>query len=214
MFRRRLVAKKEEIARQRAWDSGTTPTAPERLPPGQHLVRPEQFPILDLGVHPPFDPTTWDLTLDGAVSHPLRIDWEQFRALPTVTQTRDFHCVTTWSKYDVTWRGVPFRHLAELAGVLPAAQHVIAHCGDLGYTTNVPLADMLRDDVLLAYELEGQPLSLEHGGPVRTLVPHLYAWKSAKFVRRLEFSEVDRPGFWEVRGYHNDGDPWAEERFG
>jgi DMSO/TMAO reductase YedYZ molybdopterin-dependent catalytic subunit len=211
MFNRRFVEGKERIAREHTLGAGHV--GHDRLPPGQHLVRPDSFPILDLGVRPKFDPATWTFDAFGEVERPLRCTWEEFLTLPTVTVTRDFHCVTTWSKYDVTWTGVSFRWLAEHVGVKPAAQHVIAHCADLGYTTNVPLADMMAADVLLAYQLEGEPLPHEHGGPLRTLVPHLYAWKSAKFLRRLEFSAVDKPGFWEVRGYHNYGDPWREQRF-
>lgn len=213
-YNRKLVEKKEQAARTRTWQSDGDNAGRDRLPPGQYLVKPHQFPILDLGIHPAFDPATWSLEVCGEVDRPATFTWEQLLALPALTLTRDFHCVTTWSKYDVTWTGVPFRWLAEHVGVQPSAGYVIAHCEDLGYTTNVPLDDMLHDDVLLAYLLEGEPLSPEHGGPLRTLVPHLYAWKSAKFLRRLEFSAVDKPGFWEVRGYHNYGDPWREERFG
>lgn len=211
-----LVEKKERIARERAWQSadGLAGRSVDRLPPGQHRVRDDQFPVLDLGIHPPFDPATWRFELSGELERPSAWSWDEFRALPTVTVTRDFHCVTTWSKYDVTWRGVSVGWLADEHGLMPSARHLIMHCADLGYTTNVPLEDALRDDVILAYELEGEPLPIEHGGPMRLIVPHLYGWKSAKWLRRLEFSAVDRPGFWEQRGYHNYGDPWREERFG
>jgi DMSO/TMAO reductase YedYZ molybdopterin-dependent catalytic subunit len=182
-----------------------------RLPPGQHLT--SGFPVLDLGVQPPIDLTTWTLAVTGEVQSPLRLSWEEFRALPHVEQIRDFHCVTTWSKYDVHWRGVPFRMIAERARLKETAHYVVAAGGE-GYTTNIPLEDCLRDDVILADELDGQPLPLAHGGPVRLLVPHLYAWKSAKFLRALRFTEKDEPGFWEVRGYHNYGDPWRQQRYG
>lgn len=181
-----------------------------RLPPGQHLTR--GFPVLDLGVRPPIDLEGWTLEVTGEVETPLRLNWNEFRDLPRVEQVSDFHCVTTWSKYDVRWSGVPFLAIAERAGLKPSARFVIAQGGE-GYTTNIPLADCLREDVLLADELDGQPLPLEHGGPVRLIVPHLYAWKSAKFLRALRFAEIDEPGFWEVRGYHNTGDPWREQRY-
>lgn len=182
-----------------------------RLPPGQHLT--SGFPVLDLGVRPPIDLARWTLEVTGEVEQPLRLSWEEFRALPRVRLVRDFHCVTTWSKYDVRWAGVPFRVIAERAGLKPAARFVIASGGE-GYTTNIPLEDCMREDVLLADELEGKPLPLEHGGPVRLLVPHLYAWKSCKFLRGLRFSARDEPGFWEIRGYHNYGDPWRQQRYG
>jgi DMSO/TMAO reductase YedYZ molybdopterin-dependent catalytic subunit len=181
-----------------------------RLPPGQHLT--SGFPVLDLGVQPPMEPASWVLEVTGEVEAPVRLTWEQFRALPRVEQVRDFHCVTTWSKFDVQWAGVSFRTIAELAR-LKEATHFVVAAGRDGYTTNLPLEDCLRDDVILADQLDGRPLPLEHGGPVRLLVPHLYAWKSAKFLRGLRFIERDEPGFWEVRGYHNYGDPWRQQRY-
>ncbi len=182
----------------------------QRLPPGQHLT--SGFPVLDLGVRPPVNLETWSLDVTGEVATPLRLSWEEFRALPRSREVRDFHCVTTWSKYDVRWGGVLFRVIAERAGLKPSAQFVIATGGE-GYTTNLPLEDCMRDDVILADELDGKPLPLEHGGPVRLVVPHLYAWKSAKFLCGLRFSAKDEPGFWEVRGYHNYGDPWRQQRY-
>jgi DMSO/TMAO reductase YedYZ molybdopterin-dependent catalytic subunit len=183
----------------------------ERLPPGQHLT--QGFPVLDLGIHPEFHPERWRFKVDGLVKTPLDLSWQEFQALPVAQQVSDFHCVTTWSKYDVKWTGVKFRTIMERAGVDPKATHVVLSCND-GYTTNLPLNELGGDDVLLAYELEGKPLPLEHGGPMRMLVPHLYAWKSAKFMTRITFLDHDDPGFWEVRGYHNHADPWTEERFG
>ena len=180
-----------------------------RLPPGQSLTL--KFPVLTYGPIPPFNPATWDLKAFGEVEKEMRWSWTDFMLLPTVTLTTDIHCVTRWSKFDTVWEGVRFRDLAELVGVKPTAKHVIAHC-DYGYTTNVPLEDMLEENVLLAYKFDGKPLEPEHGGPMRTLVPKLYFWKSAKFVRGIEFSPVDKPGFWENAGYHNYGDPWQEER--
>ncbi|MDH5750999.1 MAG: sulfite oxidase-like oxidoreductase [Deltaproteobacteria bacterium] len=183
----------------------------DRLPPGQELV--EDFPVLDLGIRPPFDQASWRLEIAGAVERPLVLTWEEFRALPRVGQTSDFHCVTTWSKFNVQWNGVPFAEILRMVKPLSGATHVIQECAD-GYDTNLPLAELLGGDILLADELQGQPLPLEHGGPLRLLVPHLYAWKSAKFLRRLLFLEQDRPGYWEQRGYHNRGNPWDEERHG
>lgn len=182
-----------------------------RLPPGQTLT--EDFPVLTYGPTPRFNPDTWTLRAFGAVERDTSWTWAQFQTLPTVKITCDIHCVTRWSKFDTVWEGVPFKHIAELVGVKPEAKHVIAHC-EHGYTTNVPLEDMLRDEVMLAMRYDGQPLDAEHGGPLRTLVPHLYLWKSAKWVRGLEFSATDKPGFWEVGGYHNYGDPFREERYG
>ncbi len=182
-----------------------------RLPPGQSLT--EKFPVLTYGPNAKFDPATWDLRVFGAVQQEMRWDWEAFLALPTITITTDIHCVTRWSKFDMVWEGVRFRDFVELFGVTDEAQYVIAHC-DYGYTTNLPLATMLDDDVLLAYKYDGKLLEPDHGAPLRTLVPKRYFWKSAKFLRALEFSPVDKPGFWEQAGYHNEGDPWAEERYG
>lgn len=182
-----------------------------RLPPGQSLTN--RFPVLTYGPIPKFDPKTWDFKVFGAIERPMSWNWEEFQKLPTVQITTDIHCVTRWSKFDTVWEGVQFKHIAELVGVKPEVQHIIAHC-DYGYTTNVPYEDMMRDNVLLTYKYDGQMLEPDHGAPVRTLVPHLYFWKSAKFLRALEFSPVDKPGFWENAGYHNYGDPFKEERYG
>jgi DMSO/TMAO reductase YedYZ molybdopterin-dependent catalytic subunit len=182
-----------------------------RLPPGQSLT--QKFPVLTYGPNPPFDPQTWDLRVFGEVEKELRWTWDEFLKLPTRTITTDIHCVTRWSKFDTVWEGVPFDELVKWCGVKPSARYVIAHC-DYGYTTNLPIEAMLDADVLLAYKYDGQFLEPDHGFPVRTLVPKRYFWKSAKFLRALEFSPVDKPGFWEVNGYHNNGDPWKEERYG
>jgi len=183
----------------------------ERLPPGQHVT--QGFPVLDLGIHPEFRPESWRFRVDGLVAQPLDLSWDEFRALPRVEQVSDFHCVTTWSKVDVRWTGVKFRTMLERVRPGAQANHVVLGCSD-GYTTNLPLHELQGEDVLLADELDGQPLQVEHGGPMRMLVPHLYAWKSAKFMTRITFLDHDEPGFWEVRGYHNHADPWKEERFG
>jgi DMSO/TMAO reductase YedYZ molybdopterin-dependent catalytic subunit len=212
-FNPKMIAAKEKLL-ERFRARGAHPVAEgerPRLPPGQH--RTSGFPVLDLGVRPPIDLATWSLEVFGEVETPLRLSWDEFRALPRLELVRDFHCVTTWSKYDVRWSGVPFRTIVERVGLKPSAHFVVAHGGE-GYTTNIPLEDCLHDDVILADELDGQPLPLEHGGPVRLLVPHLYAWKSAKFLRRLQLTERDEPGYWEVRGYHRYGDPWREQRYG
>jgi DMSO/TMAO reductase YedYZ molybdopterin-dependent catalytic subunit len=182
-----------------------------RLPPGQSLT--QKFPVLTYGPNPPFDSQTWDFRVFGEVEKEMRWTWDEFLKLPTKTITCDIHCVTRWSKFDTVWEGVPFSELADMIGVKPNAKYVIAHC-DFGYTTNLPIEAMQDDDVMLAYKYDGKFLEPDHGFPVRTLVPKRYFWKSAKFLRALEFSPVDKPGFWEVNGYHNNGDPWMEERYG
>jgi DMSO/TMAO reductase YedYZ molybdopterin-dependent catalytic subunit len=183
----------------------------KRLPPGQSLT--EKFPVLTYGPNPEFDPAKWDLRVFGEVQNQMRWSWEEFLQLPTVTITTDIHCVTRWSKFDTTWTGVRFSDFVKLFGLRDTARYVIAHC-DYGYTTNLPLETMMDDDVLLAYKYDNDWLEPDHGGPLRTLVPKRYFWKSAKFLRALEFSKEDKPGFWERGGYHNDGDPWNEERYG
>jgi DMSO/TMAO reductase YedYZ molybdopterin-dependent catalytic subunit len=181
-----------------------------RLPPGQSLTL--DFPVLHYGPTPGFNEAAWDLRVFGDVEKDMRWTWAEFQKLPTVTITTDIHCVTRWSKFDTTWEGVRFRDFISLFGVKPSAKFVIAHC-EYGYTTNTPLDIMMDDDVMLAYKFNGQFLDAEHGFPVRTLVPKRYFWKSAKWLRGLEFSPVDKPGFWENAGYHNQGDPFKEERF-
>ena len=185
-----------------------------RLPDGQSLT--EKFPVLTYGPTPTFDPATWDLRVFGEVEAERRWTWEAFLRLPTSEITVDIHCVTRWSKFDTTWEGVIFRDFLRELRLKPAARYVIAHC-EFGYTANLPLEAMLDEDVILAYKFEGnwlcEPEWMEHGGPLRTVVPKRYFWKSAKFLRALEFSPVDKPGFWERGGYHNEGDPFKEERF-
>ncbi|MCY3934983.1 MAG: sulfite oxidase-like oxidoreductase [Chloroflexi bacterium] len=181
-----------------------------RLPPGQSITR--KLPVMSFGPLPSIDLSTWDLCVFGEVAESRCWNWEEFSALPTVSVTVDIHCVTHWSRLDSQWEGVRFRDFVALCDLKPGAQYVIAHC-DGGYTTNLPLEVMLADEVLLAYRYEGAPLLPEHGAPLRTLVPSRYFWKSAKHLRKLEFSEVDRPGFWEQGGYHNEGDPFKEQRF-
>lgn len=181
-----------------------------RLPPGQKLTT--GFPVLDLGVQPDVPLAEWSLTVDGLVENPAALNWTQFNALPQVSDISDFHCVTTWSKYDCEWSGVAFTTLFELVAPKPEAKFVYFTSYD-GYSTNVPLAHCLDDDVLVATKFGGAPVSREHGGPARIIIPKLYAWKGAKFVKSITFLAEDRMGFWEVRGYHNVGDPWKEERY-
>jgi DMSO/TMAO reductase YedYZ molybdopterin-dependent catalytic subunit len=183
---------------------------PARLPPGQYLT--ERFPVLHVGDVPVYADGEWDLTVSGLVTEPFTITLEELRALPAVTPTVDIHCVTKWSKFDTSWTGVRVRDLFERAGVRPDATHVIEHA-EYGYTTNLPLADITTDDAIVAYAYEGQDIEPIHGGPVRIVVPHLYFWKSAKWVRGLELVDGDRPGFWERNGYHMYGDPWQELRY-
>lgn len=183
----------------------------KRVPPGQKLT--EKFPVFDLGVQPALGDSHWRLSVDGEVEAPINVDWQGFVDLaPQRTQTSDFHCVTNWSRLDLGWSGIPFSVLANLVRPTAAARFVIAHGGD-GYSTNLAIEDAMADDVLLAYKLAGQPLPLEHGGPLRLLVPQRYAWKSAKFLRRLEFRAEDQLGYWEQRGRHDRGDPWQQERY-
>lgn len=211
-MKQKLVASKEAWAREGRHLTGDAGRAPaERLPPGQHRVT--NWPVLDLGIQPDVTPADWRLTVDGLVEAPLDWTWVDFTAQPAFADVSDIHCVTTWSRYDNHWEGVASRRILELARPLPTARHVICHSYD-GYTTNLTLEMFADADVLLASGWEGKPISREHGGPVRMVVPKFYFWKSAKWLRRLEFTEKDRPGFWEVRGYHNTGDPWTEQRYG
>ena len=183
----------------------------ERIPPGQRQT--SGWPVLHYGAVPQIVPDEHTLRLFGLVDRPQEFTWAAFNALPRVEVVADFHCVTTWSKLDNTWTGVGLNHLAELAGARPEARYLIAH-GAHGFTANLPLADALEADVVVATHHNGAPLTPEHGAPMRLVVPRLYAWKSAKWLTGLEFCEADQPGFWEQAGYHMHGDPWAEERFG
>jgi DMSO/TMAO reductase YedYZ molybdopterin-dependent catalytic subunit len=181
---------------------------PARVPPGQYVTR--DFPVLSAGPTPHTPFAEWDFTIHGLVDEPVSWTWEEFLALPSETTTVDIHCVTKWSKLDTVWKGVSldalFDHLET------SAEYVSVFC-DGGYTTNLPLADLTGGKAWIAYEYEGEPLEPEHGGPARLLVPHLYFWKSAKWVRGLELRTEDEPGFWEYYGYHNYGDPWKEQRY-
>lgn len=196
----------------RAGKSARRERSEERLPPGQKLVR--GWPVLHEGPVPAFDPATWRLRVWGEVQRPLSLSWEDLQAQPRVEHVRDWHCVTTWSKFDNRWGGYGVDALLALAGVLPTAKHALIHSYDsIGYTTNLKLDDLLGHENLVATHHDGAPLAPDHGGPVRLIVHHLYAWKSAKWLSGIEVRATDRRGFWEERGYHNRADPWLEERY-
>jgi DMSO/TMAO reductase YedYZ molybdopterin-dependent catalytic subunit len=182
----------------------------ERVPPGQSLV--DKFPVLSYGPTPRFNPRQWDFRIFGMVEEQLRFSYEEFRALPLSRQRSDFHCVTTWSKLDNLWEGVRTVDLMARVRLKPEARYVIVHC-DGDYTTNLPLEEFVDQDVILAWRHDGRDLEPDHGWPLRLVVPKLYGWKSAKWVRTIEFAFEDRRGFWEVRGYHNHADPWTQERY-
>ena len=182
-----------------------------RVPPGQARV--SDFPVLDMGVRPSLSKSNWRLRIFGLVKNKITLDWNQFSALPQARIQSDMHCVTRWSQLDMDWQGVTTRDLVALADPMESAQFVTMHGFD-EYTTNLPLEALLDDDVLIAHSVFGAPLSIDHGWPARVVVPKRYAWKGTKWLSAIEFHERDRPGFWEVRGYHNDADPWKEERFG
>jgi DMSO/TMAO reductase YedYZ molybdopterin-dependent catalytic subunit len=197
-------SKAEEKVREAGYD-------PARLPPGQYLT--EKWPVLHAGDVPAVDLATWTFRVFGEVEKPLELTWEQFRELPRTEHTQDIHCVTRWSRFDTTFRGVHWRDVAALVRPKPSARFAIAHA-EQGFTSNVPLASLEDDLALLATEADGEPLTPEHGAPLRLVIPGKYFWKSAKWLRAIELSAVDRPGFWERYGYHNDADPWKEERYG
>lgn len=182
----------------------------ERIPPGQARTR--KWPVLQYGRIPEISTDRWRLEIRGLVRNPLRFTWDEFQQLPRVQVFSDFHCVTCWSRLGNVWEGVSVKFLFERAGVLPAAKYVIATGYDDGWTTNMPLDDFLQEDVLIADKHDGEPLSFDHGGPVRLIVPRLYAWKSAKWLKAITLLDHDEPGLWEQAGYHMHGDPWTEER--
>jgi DMSO/TMAO reductase YedYZ molybdopterin-dependent catalytic subunit len=218
--RQRALRAATPEAFQHAQPSGTG--APNRhgmprLPVGQHEVR--NWPVLDLGDLPDVPLADWRLEVGGLCENPFTITWDEFLALPQVEDVSDFHCVTTWSRMDNHWGGVRFRTVAELAVPGPEAAHVLCTGYDhmpgtrIPYTVNLPLARAVEEDVLLVHTWEGQPLPREHGGPCRMITPKLYAWKGAKWIRRIDFLASDQPGFWETRGYSNSAEPWFEDRF-
>jgi DMSO/TMAO reductase YedYZ molybdopterin-dependent catalytic subunit len=183
---------------------------PNRVPPGQHLT--DKWPVLHYGDIPAFNPAKWTFRLFGLVGRPVEWNWEQFSQLPRVKVKSDIHCVTTWSRLNNLWEGPSTRLLMDAAAVKPEARFVVAHC-EHGFTANVPMAHFADDDALVALMHDGAPLTPEHGCPARLLIPKLYFWKSAKWLRGLEFIAADRAGFWEMNGYHMRGDPWLEERY-
>jgi DMSO/TMAO reductase YedYZ molybdopterin-dependent catalytic subunit len=207
----KLTRTKEKWAREGRFLTGKI-ARPEdqRLPPGQHLTK--DWPVLDLGVVPPMSRERWRLDVYGAVETPVFWTFAEFVAQKQARFTSDIHCVTTWSRYDNEWEGLATRELLAACQPREDARFVVLHSYD-GYTTNLALEDFAAEDALLAQSWSGQPLTEEHGGPVRLVVPHLYFWKSAKWLQAIEFLTEDAPGFWEVRGYHNRGDPWAEQRY-
>ncbi|MBA3384723.1 MAG: sulfite oxidase-like oxidoreductase [Actinobacteria bacterium] len=182
-----------------------------RLPPGQYLT--EKWPVLHAGSVPHTDLATWDFRVFGEVENPIRLSWDEFAALPKAKNVQDIHCVTRWSRFDTRFGGVHWRELSKLVRPKPSARFVVAHA-EQGFTSNVPL-EFLEDDLaLLATEADGEPLTTEHGWPLRLVIPGKYFWKSAKWLRGIELRANDEPGFWERYGYHNDADPWREERYG
>ena len=184
---------------------------PARLPPGQYLT--EKWPVLHAGGIPDTDLATWDFTVTGEVENPLALGWDEFNRLPRTEVTEDIHCVTRWSRFDVTFEGVHWSELEKLATPKPSAHFVVAH-SEQGYTANVPIASLRDPLALLATHADGAPLTPEHGWPLRLVIPGKYFWKSAKWLRGIELTSNDRPGFWERYGYHNDADPFEEERYG
>ncbi len=210
-IKEKLIASKEKWARDGRLLTGKPDEAhANRLPPGQREVT--HWPVLDLGLQPDVPKAEWRLTVDGLVENPVTLSFDALLQLPQTESVSDIHCVTQWSRYDNRWKGVASRDLLALVRPKAEARHVIFHSHD-GYTTNVAFDAFAADDVMIAHTWEGEALTREHGGPVRIVVPRFYFWKSAKWVKRIEFSRDDKPGFWEVRGYHNQGDPWTEERY-
>jgi len=209
-MKEQYLAAKERWAQKMAGKAKPSVRSNDRLPPGQRQVH--NFPVLDLGVQPEVPPEKWALKIGGKVENPVTLNWEQFMAMPQFTDVSDFHCVTTWSQFDMQFSGVAFFTLAELVRPKAEATHVFFKSYD-GYSTNNPLDVCMDDDVLIAHSWNGKPLGKDHGGPARVIIPKRYAWKGAKFVREITFMDQDILGFWEVRGYSNTADPWLEERF-
>ena len=197
-------SKAEDKVRQAGYD-------PARLPPGQYFT--EKWPVLHAGEVPDVDIATWTLELSGEVEQPVVLTFEQLRELPATEVTTDIHCVTRWSRFDAQFKGVHWRELANLCHPKPSAHFVVAHA-EHGFTANVPLEALEDENALIVYEADGEPLTPDHGYPVRLFIPTKYFWKSAKWLRGIELSAVDKPGFWERYGYSNDADPWAEQRYG
>jgi len=204
------IAAKERWARKMAGQAKPEIRSENRLPPGQRLVN--NFPVLDLGVKPEIPLDRWELKIGGHVENPTVLSWAQFMELPQFRDTSDFHCVTTWSQFDMAWEGVSFFSLVDLVRPKASATHVFFKSYD-GYSTNNPIESLMDDDVLVAHRWNGAPLAVEHGGPARVIVPKRYAWKGAKWIREITFMDRDILGFWELRGYSNTADPWTDDRF-
>jgi DMSO/TMAO reductase YedYZ molybdopterin-dependent catalytic subunit len=206
----RYIAAKERWAAKMSGKARPHVRSHDRLPPGQHTVN--NFPVLDLGIRPEISLDEWTLKIGGKVENPVTLSWKDFMALPQFKDTSDFHCVTTWSQYDMEFEGVAFFTIADLVRPKPEATHVFFKSYD-GYSTNNPLDVCMDDDVLIAHSWNGKPLTKDHGGPARVIIPKRYAWKGAKFIREITFLDRDILGFWEVRGYSNTADPWTDDRF-
>ena len=189
---------------------GVDPNVAARVPPGQRLTT--KWPVLTYGATPRFDPRTWTFRCFGLVEHEVSWTWDEFLRLPITEVTCDIHCVTRWSRLDNRFEGVPIREIVARVRPRPEARYVLVHA-DPDYTTNLPLEELVDDDVLLAVKHDGKPLEPDHGGPLRLVVPKLYFWKSAKWLRAFEFLDMNPPGFWELNGYHMHADPWKEERY-
>ncbi len=200
----RLLGRGETAAREQRADGR------DRTPPGQYVTK--KWPVLSYESTPRFDPATYRFRVWGEVEHPIELTWDELRALPQTTLTTDIHCVTTWSRYDNTWQGIPIREILDRVRPKPTAKYVMEHSWT-GYTTNLPFESLAADDVLIAFSWNGEPITPEHGGPVRMVVPQLYFYKSAKWLSGLEFLREDAPGFWERNGYSNSADPWKDERY-
>lgn len=206
----KYIAAKERWAAKQAGRAQRVVRSADRLPPGQRKVA--NFPVLDMGIQPEVAPVDWRLKIHGLVENPVTLDWEQFMALEQFADTSDFHCVTTWSQYDMEWRGVSFFTLTELVKPKEEVTHVF-YKGYDGYSTNPTFDAVMDDDTLIAHTWNGAPVPVEHGGPARVIIPKLYAWKGAKWVSEIIFLDRDILGFWEVRGYSNTADPWTDDRF-
>ncbi|MDP7010979.1 MAG: molybdopterin-dependent oxidoreductase [Verrucomicrobiota bacterium] len=209
-MKEKYIAAKKRWAAKRIGKSLPVKRSVERLPPGQRQVT--TFPVLDMGIHPEVKHENWRLKIHGFVENPITLDWPQFMELEQFVDTSDFHCVTTWSQFGMEWQGVSFFTLTELVKPRNEVSHVF-YKGFDGYSTNTPLDAVMDDDTLIAHTWNGVPMSVEHGGPARVIIPKLYAWKGAKWVNEIVFLDRDVLGFWEVRGYSNTADPWAEDRF-
>jgi len=209
-IKEKLIGRKQEWAREGRLLTGQSAPPEQRLPPGQRLVH--DWPVLDLGIQPEVPLAVFRLTIDGAVENPVTLDWNALMALPQQESVSDIHCVTQWSRFDNHWQGVSIATILELVRPHETATHVLFESYD-NYTTNLRFDQFAAKDCFLVHTWEGKPISRQHGGPLRVLVPRYYLWKSAKWVKRITFATADHKGFWETRGYNNNADPWLEERY-